>query len=483
MALATARNDKPPDPRKRAVIVIHGIGNQSPMQTLRGFVHAVWTTDNTLTKRGIRQVWAKVDEVSANLELRRLSTSEDQYRVRTDFFEFYYAHLLEGTSLSTVFWWLWRVLFRTTNRVPEKLRVPWLFGILVTVAFGAAVALFGWLSLKVLQVVQDDFCRAALWAAGASALVILFWILRHAVLVEFLGDAAKYLTAAPANIAARNAIRRAGLDMLKALHKDDDYERIIVVGHSLGSVVGYDILNFFWSNCCSTYAHPKTAQTDLVNIDAAAKSLRAAADAPALSRWREAQRAYARNLASHQDAWKITDFVTLGSPLSHAHVLLVDDREQLFDADDLKPWINGWYQKQLDLVTRLVSAVLARRIAERALPICPPEPEAESVAFTRKDLPGKPRQPHHAAVFAPVRWTNIFAPRRRLLWGDLIGGPIAPLFGPGVRDVALTGKIGTGFFAHTKYWQTKKGLDTDHTDKLRAALNLLDRPENDVWPI
>ncbi len=93
-------------PHKRAVVVVHGIGNQSPMQTLRGFVHAVWNADASLTTHSDRKSWRKPDTMSRNFELRLVTTSEDRLGVRTDFFEFYYAHLLEGTSLSTVVWWI-----------------------------------------------------------------------------------------------------------------------------------------------------------------------------------------------------------------------------------------------------------------------------------------------------------------------------------------------------------------------------------------
>jgi len=31
--------------KKQAVLLIHGIGEQRPMDTLRGFVETVWTSD------------------------------------------------------------------------------------------------------------------------------------------------------------------------------------------------------------------------------------------------------------------------------------------------------------------------------------------------------------------------------------------------------------------------------------------------------
>jgi hypothetical protein len=38
---------------KQAVIVIHGMGEQMPMDTIKGFVKAVWETDAEITANGL----------------------------------------------------------------------------------------------------------------------------------------------------------------------------------------------------------------------------------------------------------------------------------------------------------------------------------------------------------------------------------------------------------------------------------------------
>src|SRR5690606_29229619 len=58
--------------------------------------------------------------------------------------------------------------------------------------------------------------------------------------------AERYLTPDPGNIAARTAIRTEGLTLLRRLHEVGIYDRVAVVGHSLGSVIGYDVLRLFW---------------------------------------------------------------------------------------------------------------------------------------------------------------------------------------------------------------------------------------------
>ena len=54
-----------------------------------------------------------------------------------------------------------------------------------------------------------------------------------------------------------------------------------------------------------------------------------------------------------------------------------------------------------------------------------------------------------------VRWTNVFFPVRLGLFGDWFGGPLAPLFGCGIKDVPLSGNtwaIGASKRPGTKPW-------------------------------
>jgi hypothetical protein len=70
---------------------------------------------------------------------------------------------------------------------------------------------------------------------------------------------------------------------------------------------------------------------------------------------------------------------------------------------------------------------------------------------------------HHAAMFAAVRWTNIYDPYSYILLGDLVSGPVSTTdgedrFGVGIKDIevrmrhhGLWGRV----FTHTLYgkWQ------------------------------
>ena len=83
--------------------------------------------------------------------------------------------------------------------------------------------------------------------------------------------------------------------------------------------------------------------------------------------------------------------------------------------------------------------------------------------------------PHHAAVFASTRWTNLYFPAGLGLFGDLIGGRLAPVFGHGIRDVPVT--WGRGVRArtpaiHTHYWTVPGSGSRQALDDLRHALDL-----------
>jgi hypothetical protein len=66
---------------KQAVVVIHGMGEQMPMDTIKGFVPAVWETDAIVSANGLpnpAEVRSKPDERTGSLELRRITTRQSE---------------------------------------------------------------------------------------------------------------------------------------------------------------------------------------------------------------------------------------------------------------------------------------------------------------------------------------------------------------------------------------------------------------------
>jgi len=428
---------------KQAVVLIHGVGEQVPMDTLRGFVNTVWTTDTTLRRPDdTDQVWSKPDDISRNFELRRLTTVADLKGIRTDFFEFYWAHLMEGTTLSQVWAWIKVLLLRNSSRVPEQLRGIWWF----VWIFGAVLAA-GWANHK--WGVEPAWLKYV-WIAGHVLWLGVSWFLIH-----YAGDAAVYLHVAPANIEKRRLIREAGVQLLQSLHeaKNPDgtrkYSRIIVAGHSLGTVIGYDVLSFLWARYHDGHGNggpkPVKALTELENL-----ARQARAGNFNVYEYQAAQAAYLSEIQAQGNQWIVTDFVTMGSPLAHAMMLMAPNAEE-FD----------------------------RKKLEREFPTCPPVLEViqndplERFSF----LQGKTWVPHHGAVFAPTRWTNLYFPCSLTLFGDFIGGPVAPAFGPGVRDRVVRTCIRCGVFSHTLYWSFPPywygGKTPTHIQALREAVRIL----------
>ena len=417
---------------KQAVVVIHGVGEQRPMATLRRFVEAVWTRDTSVHHaHGVAETWSKPDTISGSFELRRLTTGRNASGARTDFFELYWAHLMHGTEWHHVTAWARTLLLRPPWKIPPQLRGAWV--LLVVLALTV-----GFFALQLALPAESRWLPLPRWTSAAAA---LFTALVAVPLVKgVIGDAARYLDPSPPNIQRRQEIRAKGVELLRKLH-EADYGRIVVVGHSLGSVIGYDILTYAWATFNDQRSKQRGPHEALDRLEELARSPHLD-----LAEWRRGQRRYLEELRELGCGWRVSDFVTAGSPLAHAAVLLAADEEDL-----------------------------RARQRDRELPTCPPALEGDKFSYPPRNVN---RVPHHAAPFAPTRWTNLYFPARFLAWGDLIGGPLRPVFGTGIEDVPVTTRQRRGLLSHTLYWTCVSDTDT-HVAALRTALDLLDR---DVAP-
>lgn len=437
--LVTGRMSNESD-KKQAVVLIHGIGEQVPMDNLRQFAEVLWTKDDTVRQPWIpSHVWSKPDRMSGNFELRRLTTASNKEGRRTDFFEFYWADLMKDTKLSHLWAWIKVLLLRPPAQVPQALRSLWflLWGVGVLVLLGFVGLKWKWWPAV------DPILP---WISTIGAIV---WVAVSGFLINVVGDAARYFHVAPSNIASRRSIRQAGLALLRELHACNKYDRIVVVGHSLGSAIGYDILTHLWAEYHD--AHQKNMPAEKSEARAKIETLAQAPgeEATYVKKFQEAQSGYHAELRHQGNPWVVTDFVTLGSPLAHAPLLLARDREQ-FD----------------------------QKIADRELPTCPPALEKvekrQRFTFPAK---GSGWIPHHAAGFGPTRWTNLYFKSSRIVWGDFIAGPLRPVFGAGIRDVELRTRLRRGLFSHTLYWtlptsQTK--APPAHITELRQAVRIVE---------
>ena len=483
---------------RQAVVIIHGIGEQLPMETLRGFVKAVVEPPQT----GGRPFYSKPDRISDTLELRRLTANKNYTKENpTDFYELYWQHLMTGTTFAHIQAWLGKLLLRRPHSVPRRLRPAWRL-------------LWALIILTIMSLSLYSILVGRLPVVEGIGVAILLYLVRHLVQpllkyfgIKYIGDAARYLSPFPENVGIRHAIRSAGLDLLRRLHLDPlrRYERIIVVGHSLGSVIAYDVLTYLWQEM-----HSKVERLSERNGKPELEELHHLSESPPsqinqralddLADWvekmpqappdqseqlklnrqcRRLQRAlwdeYTDKYKDQNEnlefwfPWRITDLVTLGSPLTYADFLLANDLKEFSEAKD-----------------------------QREFPTCPPRPNDErddeklgDRGLLERILPGEASERgqvrilHHGALFACTRWTNLYFP------GDIIGGPLAfvphpsnpaervELFGLGVRDVELHGCSAHRKVSHVKYWAAEEAAAVK---ALRDALNL-DLGEEDHEPI
>jgi hypothetical protein len=450
----TSHKKKKPFVTKQAVIFIHGIGEQQPMDTLRHFVEAVIGKSQDPIHP---TYWSKPDTLSQNFELRRLQTVNG--RVTTHFYEFYWAHMIQDSKLIDIWYWLKALLFRRKRDVPASVRPLWLITrILVSLAMLSLV-------LITLMTLAPPV-RPAFWPTQIPSLpfaipLLLFSL--QALVLAHVGDAARYLSPRPRNINCRHEIRSAGVKLLKRLHNSGNYDRIVVVGHSLGSVIGYDILRHAWHSSNTQHSSPIKESHKALNYAESCTVTLVKKNAESGTNKIDDER---RNFNLSQRSlwleqlnqgfpWRVSDFITLGSPLAHAELLMAKNAED-------------FTQKKL----------------QRELPLCPPILEGnpprrfsyQTDYFDKFNTSKSTHVLHHAACFAVTRWSNLYFPSSRLFTGDCIGGPLAPVFGPGIRDVQVSTHARYGFLSHKFYWnmddRDKKCPEKDPVSQLRKALGL-----------
>jgi hypothetical protein len=370
-----------------------------------------------------------------------------------------------------------RLFLRRPSNVPDALfgiwRVVWIV-ILTMVLAIPALFVAGYL-------LNSDVPG---WIIGllTGAVILLFWfgLLRivarafvNKVTTSFV-DVARYLDTSPHSYAARRAIRGGLVDLLRALH-DGRYSRIVVVGHSLGAYIAYDALTSLWAETHELHAGPTAdSQTSplksLDRLESAADRLIADPETVgALDDFHGLQFELWQDLRRQGNPWRITDFVTIGTPMALADLLVA--RPALF---------SGFKTSDHASRTELMDELVRRG----ALVGCPPRSETLPVESDehppvnyRWRRSGAREVLGSQSAFAVTRWTNLWFPVvRGELRGDWFGGALRPLFGPGIRDIAVLGNKPERFkrgAAHTEYFaHPDKGGKDDAAGHIRSVLAL-----------
>ncbi|MEO8758238.1 MAG: hypothetical protein ABI398_10875 [Devosia sp.] len=546
MAKPKVRATQPKPPPKTAVIMVHGMGEQRPLETIRSFVESVYQHDTSLASTdtdddNMLRIAIVPDGTTGSGELRRLTTLNDGPAKRTDFFELYWADIMDGTPVEMVTSWIDGLLLRSPWRVPAHARVylAWLmlWGLALIVVFAAIATAYpqvanllgpvdrvlDWLTLHHIVVGQVAYVVGAAYLTVlivkgvrggqqklettplflpavllAGGLVLSLWPAKQAIsghllaaavtagvgsfmhflVAPYLGDVVRYVRATPSTVERRRLIRERGLALLEAIHEkradstdnqdfvraatDDPpaYDRIVLVAHSLGTYVAYDILQMFWEKYGPTHHqqwHPEvpSVQAALADVDAFVKKEWVAdpAESYPLADYLAAQANLRQELFQAAPQWRITDLITLGSPLVHAEFLATDG-----------------------------TADLEQGFVQRRFAACPPRPDPTQGSMLYPTVTDGPKYPHFAAHFAAVKWTNICDESVVPFLGDLVSGRLRPIFGNGIDEHNVTikrpGRIWplNRVFTHTEYWtwedSYKHGNLPEHLDLLRKALKI-----------
>ncbi|MEO7221931.1 MAG: hypothetical protein ABIY37_05610 [Devosia sp.] len=536
---------------KTAVVVIHGIGEQRPLGTIKEFVETVYRRDRSLATRalgeiGLLDVPIVPDSSTGSAELRRLTTLADGPPKRTDFFELYWADIMDGTPVDMVTGWIQTLLLRSPWRLPnaKKVQRAWwiLVGIVAVIAAAGYITIYpDWIEAWALSQWIGRWVNrllpfaGALSVAAAVALVLWRWgrakrkmsevkLLEPAILLvvglvllllpapiagslrfwagaatagftwaltaiitPYAGDVVRYVRATPSTVERRRQVRERGMALLEVLHKKrldgeticEDftqaetsnpplYDRIVIVGHSLGTIIAYDLVQLFWEKHGPTHH-----QAWKVGAPGVQEAL-AEADAHVKAAWGKERLGFSPDafrmtqdklytvLHDAPPRWRISDLITLGSPLTHAEFLLADSENEVQQA-----------------------------FVERRFATCPPRPDPMrdgSMLFPARGQEEDVLFPHFAAQFAAVRWTNIYDEDENPLLGDLISGSLTGSYGPGIAQHAVSierpNKQGwrRRVFTHTRYWTWHESYEPSEASVAAAAkLRSLDKKRALLW--
>lgn len=449
---------------RTAVVFLHGLRERRPMDAFDDFAKTV------LRPCGDGWVYySQPIEITDSYEARRYVAPS----IGVELFEYDWSFLMTSARYAGFTAAFARVFLRRPRHVPDQL-----FGIWRLVWLALLVPLT---VLAVLFVVGGYFLHTGVagWIIGlATSLVVvtiglaLLRIAPRALTRSFLTtgfvNVARYFDPLPHSHAARRAIRGGLVDLLNTLHHGR-YARIVVVGHGIGGYIAYDALTTLWDETHelrATSAESSGGLGSLERVEVAADRLAADAGSQgALDDFQALQFSLWQEVRAQGNPWRITDFVTVGTPMALADLFVA------------RPPILGGLSSSDGRRRELFDKLTRRGVVVS----CPPRSEALPVDAVGNGPAsyGAPGVLGAQSAFAVTRWTNIWFPvRRGSLRGDWFGGVLRPLFGPGIREIAVTGnrpeRLRPGM-AHTQYFKhPDRNAEGDVALHLREVLRLDD---------
>ncbi|MBM3925000.1 MAG: lipase family protein [SAR202 cluster bacterium] len=245
---------------KTAILVIHGIGQQNPFDTLDAFVRGLLSSLDTTAIDAHHKLFLQDGWAQNYISL--VNNGNDATSV--DCFEYYWAHATQRQiNVSQVFDWLVTTGEAARKYYDENLALVKAYEGQEDTPFGYSplkgrrrfdkywYLKYAASGLKIFHLLIGALGPVA-WASpiiGAPIKLALTAVAKlvRPIIVDVVGDIAIYTAVdmKSQHFEVRKRILDGATDSLEALIKSKapEYQRIIVVGHSLGSVVAYDALN------------------------------------------------------------------------------------------------------------------------------------------------------------------------------------------------------------------------------------------------
>jgi len=453
---------------RTAVVVVHGMGEQLPLETLNRFV------GSALPKVGGKRLYysrpaliTKSFEARRHLAFRRTEGGRLVHG-QVEFFEYHWSYLMTGNRLADLLPTLRRLLIRRPTTVPAGLRVIWwITWALVVLLVGTLVAFLA-TGVQISEFTLNGILGALLGQSVLVAVLLAMIKKLGGQITDSFVDVVRYLDRSPRSYETRRAIRAGMVELLRSLQDDGRYSRIIVVAHSLGAFIAHDGLTSLWAETSGMYGGNPQQSADgkpsplpgLTQLEAAAAAVLThpldgldERQRRELDDYQAQQFSLWKGVRAQGNPWLVTDLITLGTPMCFADLLYTRNRAE-FD----------------------------RLVARGEIAQDPPVTSSRTVEATTSGEPSYGRSRGGRTVltsgasFAVTRWTNLYFPAEKGWFGDWFGGPLRPLFGQGIRDVAVEGNLPgrrTPGLAHGRYFEyPDQTQPTDIATLLRQALHL-----------
>jgi len=376
---------------KTAIVVIHGMGNQYPMDTISDFVENLFD--------GIK--FSTPERVSGSLDHRKLIGFHK--KIQYDCYEYYWAHLVKEPDLSNTIFWLYRLLWRKT--LSERLKEFIVLLRVITFVLPLFIIFFFYFYYIILVCIlywHPFWCHILFFVVS----IIVFYILKYCtnLFTQIFGDVIRYTIPHPSSLEFRQKISNNAVEFLTNLHKKD-YSRIVIVGHSLGSIIAYEMIINTFGQFTKEFAPTSTISENFAKQISAMKT-----------------QDLRRDTLGNFFKWKVSDFISCGSPLCHAKMIMVEN-EEMFD----------------------------KKVEKGEYPVCPPERDNLFYDFRASGN----FTPTHDSVFGFVNWNNLY------FTNDPVGGDLKNIFKKGIINKKIIPITYKGIrISHIQYWNKNKELES-----------------------